>query len=532
LFVVQEGTVLRFALLLPALAERGHAVHIAFVSGKSWQKRGEKVSAPPSRAVRLADELHARFPGVTWSVAPERRAADAWAPVAWVARALADLGINAHPRYENTFPRKRTRKRILKRLPQRTAELEPLMRRWAVRTAERIGTVTSAEQSRAMLRAAARFEDAIPSSREVERYVRDAKPDIVLTTGSFRHISTEVDYMKSARKLGIPSGIFVASWDNLTNKGALKFTPERVFLWNDVQAREAAELHRIPADRIRTTGAHVFDDWFERRPARSRDEFVREVGLDPSRPYLVYLCSSGNVASPGEVEFVRQWVAALRSSADERLRGIGVVVRPHPNQTFQWEEAELEFENAVVWPRHSVHPVASQARADFFDTLAHSAAVVGINTTAMIEASVLGKSVLTILVPEFNQESTLHFHHLRAENGGFLHVAASVGEHLGQVRQVLDEDATGADRRRRFVESFVRPHGIDRPAAPIAAAAIEELATLPVRSRLPAGTRLLRLVLSLETAIVVARRALPGRLRLGRGQGASLPAGWARSPTR
>ena len=92
----------------------------------------------------------------------------------------------------------------------------------------------------------------------------------------------------------------------------------------------------------------------------------------------------------------------------------------------------------------------------------------------MIEAAVVGKSVLTVLRPEFAQESTLHFHHLLAENGGFLQVAGTLDEHVAQLETVLSDD--DAELRRAFVQRFVRPHGLDRPATPILADAVEELA--------------------------------------------------------
>jgi hypothetical protein len=359
----------------------------------------------------------------------------------------------------------------------------------------------------------AALEDAVPSRPEVDRFVRELAPDVVVVTGTFRHVSSEVELLKSARALGIPAGIFVTSWDNLTNKGSLKFVPERVFVWNEVQARDAVELHRIPRGRVVLTGAHVFDEWFERQPTRTREELLAEIGLDPAEPYLVYLCSSRNVARPSEVEFVQSWLQAIRSSEDERLSRIGIVVRPHPNADQQWQGVELAGPNAVVWPRTGAHPVAQQARADFFDTLAHSAAVVGINTTAMIEAAILGKTVLTVLVPTFAQETTLHFHNLKVESGGFLHVAADLGEHVGQLGSVLAEDEAGAQRRRAFVESFVRPGGVDRPAASIGAAAIEELADVPVEGGMGARTLALRGVLAVDAGLNVAygayRRARP-----------------------
>jgi hypothetical protein len=502
LFVVQRGTLLRFALLIPALAERGHELHIAFPPGADWGRSSSlRPKALPPRTVALLDDLRTRYPQLTYGLAPLRGDAEGWRRVAWIVRGLADLAHNANPRYARaTVLRRRTKHRILGPL-KKTGEFEPIGRRLALKVGKRLGSKTDARLSRSMLRIAARLEDAIPTSREVDRYVRELAPDVVIATGTFRHVSSEVELLKSARRLGIPGGTFVASWDNLTNKGALKFAPERVYVWNDVQVREAVELHGMPPERMQATGAHVFDEWFERRPSRWREELLTELGLDPGQPYLVYLCSSMNIVDPSEVEFVRRWIEALRTSGDERLRRMNVVVRPHPNATRQWVDAELGFENAVVWPARGVHPVGEQARKDFFDTLAHGAAVVGINTTAMIEAAILGKSVLTVLVSEFAQETTLHFHYLLAEHGGFLHVASGLDEHVEQLRSVLDEDAVGAERRRRFVESFVRPGGIDRPAATIAADAIEELARLPVRKGTRPGTRALRAVLSLEAGL-------------------------------
>lgn len=500
LLVVQHGALLRFSLLIPALAERGHEIHIAFPPGGDWEPGKRKPA--PQRTLDLLDELCCRYPRVTYGDAPVRPEGDGWGEVANTVRGFADLAHNAHPRYRRAgHLRKRTKQRVLGRLRKESA-VEPIGRRVAYRYGVRLAKPGDAERSQRVLELAARFEDAVPTSKAVDRYLRELAPDIVVVTGTFRHLSSEVELLKSARRLGIPSGIFVTSWDNLTNKGSLKFTPERVFLWNEVQAKDAVELHRIPRERIRVTGAHVFDEWFARRPSRTRQELLAEVGLDPEQPYIVYLCSSGNIAIADEHAFVDRWLEALRASDDERLRRIGVIVRPHPNT--RQRTTDLTVDNAVVWPPGGAYPVAEQARADLVDTLSHSSAVVGINTTAMIEAAILGNSVLTILVKEFAQQSTLHFEYLLTENGGFLHVAKDFDEHLGQLAGVLDEDEEGQERRRRFVESFVRPCGIDRPAAPIGADAIEELADVPVDSSTRARTRALRLALSVEAGLNTA----------------------------
>jgi hypothetical protein len=475
--------------LFEELTARGHAVHLAFNE------------LPKKARVRERLENPARPDLLTFGAAAYRRAYDGWGPVADLVRRLADLARYSHPRYQAAPAlRGRMSSRILKHF-SKTHRFEPLARRLALRTAHRLVSATDASLSERTIRMMARLEDAIPSSRRIEGYLRDQAPDVVLVTGVVKKPS-QIEFLKSARKLRIPAGICVASWDNLTNKGLLKFAPERVFVWNEAQRAEAVELHGVPADRVFPTGAQLFDEWFERRPGTSQEEFVRQVGLDPRFPYVAYVASSSFITQTGnETDFVLQWISALRASDDERLRSLGVLVRPHPGVPRRWRQAGLdELGNAVVWPDTGVHPASAAERGAFFDTIAHSAAVVGINTTAMIEAAIIGKNVLTIRAPEFGQESTLHFQHLLAENGGFLHVAGSVDEHLRQLAAVLDEADADVERRRRFVESFVRPHGLDRPATAIFADAVEELATLPVARRPSAARIALRLALSAEVA--------------------------------
>jgi hypothetical protein len=494
-FVDRPGVLRQFASLVAELAARGHDVHLALRSEPDEDQRPQ------------VDRLVGASAHVTAGPAPARERADGWRPVAWAVRAVGDLARYAHPRYAQAPTlRARVTSKVVGRL-ERSDELDPIGRRLALHTARRLAAGTNTRIAGRVVRTTARLERAIPSSPTIDGYVREQRPDVVLATSVVKLASPQVEFLKSARSLGIPAGTCVASWDNLTNKGLLKWQPERVFVWNEIQRREAIELHGMPAERVTATGAGLFDTWFDRRPSTSREDFVRRMGLDPDRPYVLFLGSSPFVTnhSDDEVSFVERWIEALRSAGDERVRRVGIAVRPHPVGK-GWRDADLSrFENAVVWPRHSERPVSAEEHDTFYDSLAHSAAVVGINTTAMIEAAVVGKSVLTVLAPEFGQESTLHFHYLREENGGFLHVASSLDGHAQQLGRVLEDRAEDADRRRRFLESFVRPHGLDRPATPIFADAVEELATAPVAETTPAS--LLAPVLAVEAALASRRLA-------------------------
>jgi hypothetical protein len=119
-----------------------------------------------------------------------------------------------------------------------------------------------------------------------------------------------------------------------------------------------------------------------------------------------------------------------------------------------------------------------------YDSLFHSSAVIGLNTSAMIEAGILGKPVHTILTGEFagGQEQTIHFGYLRASRGGLLHEATSLDEHVQQLTAAMHACPDGS-QERRFVERFVRPHGLDKPVTPIMVEEIERIGQIAKRPR-------------------------------------------------
>jgi hypothetical protein len=126
-------------------------------------------------------------------------------------------------------------------------------------------------------------------------------------------------------------------------------------------------------------------------------------------------------------------------------------------------------------------PVDSSFRDDYFDALYHSAVVVGLNTSAFIEAGIIGRPVHTILLPEWyeNQEGTLHFRYLLGVDGGLLEVARDFETHLRQLAHSLSHPAAGP---RPFIRSFVRPHGIDVAATPLFVQTVEQMRDRPAHA--------------------------------------------------
>jgi hypothetical protein len=450
LFCAQHFTYFRnYESVVRMLAARGHRVHLA--AEESEELGGQA----------LVERLAADHSGVTWGFAPDLED-ERWFNLAAKIRhgleyvRFLDPAYDERPkyRYRAEVWTPRVLRALLRGLPARVGPYRSVVADTLVRC-----------------------DELLPSSEALDAFLRDQAPDALLLASVTNPGSPQMDYLKAARRLRIPVAMCVFSWDHLSGKSWIRIAPDRVLVWNDTQRDEAIGQHGLPAERVEVTGAQCWDQWFDRQPSRSYDAFCRELGLDPSRPFVLYACSVLSRPAPNEAQFVLEWIRRVRASDDARLRGIGILVRPHPERMDEWNGVRLdELENVAFRGRNPVDPAAKN---DYFDSLYHSAAMVGIVTSAFIEAAIVGRDVLTIELPEFSlhQRGAPHFNYLVEVAGGLLVVARSFDEHLGQLSGAVAAASSGRSARNtRFLEAFVRPRGLDSPATPVFVESVERLA--------------------------------------------------------
>ena len=434
-----------FESAVQMLAERDHRVSLVTHERSGW-------AGSEDLARRLADAS----PNITFERAPERD--DVWLETSARLRACADYVQFLDPKYNESY-----RARADKRVPSRVKH--------------RLDRGDGPISRRAIGRALALAEASVPPSPAIERFVARFRPDAVLLTPYVGLSTAQPAYLRAARALGAKTAVCVGSWDHLTSKSKLRPRPDLVTVWNETQEREAVQLHGVPPDRVAVTGAQCFDQWFDWKPG-SREDFCRRIGLDPGRPYVLYTCFSPFKGGANEAGFVQRWIERLRSCGDPRVEAAGILVRPHPKRVAHWQDVDLSsHENVVLWPRETKLAGDAETKQGLFDSIHHSAGVVGINTSAMIEAGIIGRRVHTILAPEFwdSQLGTFHFPYMLEVGGGLVEVARSFGEHCTQLSATI-ADPDGAGRESRgFVESFIRPFGVDQPATPRWVDAIEAL---------------------------------------------------------
>lgn len=435
-----------FESVLRGLASRGHSIHLAV-------ERDETLGG-----LAMVEALAAEFPSITYGEAPAR-ADDEWS---WVLNRLR-LGLDYLRYQQPIFDTAYTlRERSRGRTPGAFVEIGTWVRR-------------AGGWSRRLVSAGVRnVERAVPEDPRIREYLQSQSPDIVLLTPLIDLGSSQIEYLRAAKALRIPTGLCVWSWDHLSSKALIRDTPDRVFVWNPTQKQEAITLHGVPADRIVVTGAQCFDQWFDRQPSRDRETFCRQVGLPSSPPFILWVCSALFQGSPVEANFVVKWIHALRNSSSPRLRSAPILVRPHPSRLAEWQNVDLSGLDAVLW---GGNPIDAPSRADYFDSLYHSAVVVGINTSAFIEAGIVGRPVHTIIDPEMqsNQLGTVHFNYLLNAGGGLLEVAHGFDEH---VKRLDASSAANARGLKPFVREFVRPNGLNVAATPLFVESVESMASL------------------------------------------------------
>jgi hypothetical protein len=395
---------------------------------------------------------------VTWDLLPALDEEEPWFDAARKLRLGLDLRARvgaALRRHAKTELRARDRAPRLVRWAAAVPLIGPPAVRTALMTAERL----------------------LPRSEALERYLRSHAPGRrrprladVLTFPAARSV-------EGARKLQLPVAAAIMSWDHLSSKALVHLAPDRVLVWNDVQRQEAIDMHGLPAERIVVTGAQCYDQWFTREPDRTRDAFCRAMGLRADRPFALWVHSAlSPTPEPPEPVLVD---ALDRGVARQQRPAAARVGRPRAaasRAAKEWAGVDLSrFDNVAFY---GGNPIDARAKSDYFDALHYSSAVIGLVTSAFLEAAIVGRPVLTFTLPEYrvHQEEMAHFRYLTEVAGGLLRHGAG---HRHSPRAARRSGQRG--RRPRRAEPAVPdrrscvPQGLDEPATPRFVDALERL---------------------------------------------------------
>jgi len=157
-----------------------------------------------------------------------------------------------------------------------------------------------------------RYLDSLRRSsyyRESLRQLESERPAFVFCTHQ-RMLNAAAPVL-AARDLGIPTGTFIFSWDNLP-KGNLSVPAEHLFVWSDYMKREAMEYFpQYAAEHIHVVGTPQFIPYTDESLRESRKSFCGHYNLDPEARII---CFSGDdvTTSPHDPLYLRDTAEAVR----------------------------------------------------------------------------------------------------------------------------------------------------------------------------------------------------------------------------
>ncbi|MEK7188219.1 MAG: hypothetical protein AAB685_00005, partial [Patescibacteria group bacterium] len=215
-------------------------------------------------------------------------------------------------------------------------------------------------------------------------YLLKEKPDVVIcSTLMLMPQYADFDLACVAKEQGIPVIAIVPTLDSLTTKTKFQVKPDMVFCWSEFHKQELIKYHDIDENIIHCVGPYSHE-WFLKPQAPTRkDKFYKKWGLDPDKKIVTFISSS-----PATVGDETEAIYALA----EANQGYQFVVRPHPQRHGQY--AKLKD----VW----IIPGTAEKLDDqinfqlAFDTYFYSSTIFSINSSAMIDALLMGKSVYSI----------------------------------------------------------------------------------------------------------------------------------------
>ena len=166
----------------------------------------------------------------------------------------------------------------------------------------------------------------LPETQRYRQIFARTRPDVLLSSN--QRASAVAPPVLAAQSLGIPTATCIFSWDNLTSKGRIAASFDHYLVWSDLMRKELLQFYpEIRAEQVHLVGPLQFDPHADAGLVRSRAEFFRGIGADPSRPMLCF--SAGDDTScPEDPDHLELLLNLVRRG--QIVGNPQVVLRPNP----------------------------------------------------------------------------------------------------------------------------------------------------------------------------------------------------------
>jgi len=273
----------------------------------------------------------------------------------------------------------------------------------------------------------------------------------------------------AARDLGIPTAAFVFSWDNLTSKGRIIAPFGHYLVWSGHMAGELLHYYpTISSSQVHVVGTPQFEPYIDESLSVPREQFFRELDLDPRRPLICY--SGGDAGTcPEDPDHLAVLLELIRNA---RIRGNPqVVLRPCPvDDGKRFQRVRERFPELVLaaprwtqagdgdWARFFPLPEDVRVLANL---TRHADLNVNLGSTMILDFSIHDKPVVNVAFdvadpPIFGMpvyDFYYRYEHLQPVlRLKATRIARSVDEFAQHINDYLEDPSLDRDGRRRLVQ--------------------------------------------------------------------------------
>jgi len=237
------------------------------------------------------------------------------------------------------------------------------------------------------------------------------KPDLVFCTNQ-RPVNA-IAPLTAAQDLGIPTGTFIFSWDNLP-KATMIVEPDFYFVWSEYMKEELINYYSyINPENIFITGSSQFEPHFNLKLRKTREEFFEENNMDLNKEYI---CFSGDdkTTCPDDPHYLQDVSEAIESLNEARETKLGILFRRCPVDFSDRYNTVLEkYKDIIVpvapkWEQvggswNAVLPTREDLQLQI-NTILHTKAVVNLASSMVFDYAIFNKPCLYLNYNVANKE--------------------------------------------------------------------------------------------------------------------------------
>ena len=241
-----------------------------------------------------------------------------------------------------------------------------------------------------------KIADKLPSNNKLENQLKKLKLDIVLTTNLVFQEFFDESLIASCRSIEVPTVFSVFSWDNLSTKGSFALEPDFYFVWNEFQKKELIELHET-INPIQLVGASRFDTFGETPVLEKQFNTIKILWLGSSK-----------LGEPHDWIYFKKLAEIINRVVFGESINSPVIIEYRMHQEIKRDTdlrhqitEEMQRMNSEV---SQVSYILSDDKIDLIRSIKESDLLFGMNTSAILEAKLLGKTVIRMKKNDFQNE--------------------------------------------------------------------------------------------------------------------------------